>query len=416
MLGGFSGVAAFGLAPNTVLETIPTHTVVRALENPVAETSGGASESDQHYWREERLRRGDTIGSVLARLELDDPEAIAFLRVDPAARALYELKPGRALSVETNAAGQLASLRFARNEGEVVVIERRDGRFVSAAAPAPIETRREIATGVIESSLFAAADESGLPDAITLQLADIFGGAIDFYRDLVRGDRFSVVYEVRYQDGEAVGTGRIVAAEFTHRGRVARAFRWRDASGNEGYYADDGSALRKAFLRSPMEFSRVGSGFSATRMHPILQYTRAHEGVDYPAPAGTPVRATGSGTVIHAGWLGGYGLVVQLQHRGQYSTVYGHLSRIAPQFRPGSRIAQGDVIGYVGQTGLATGPHLHYEFRIDGTARDPLTVPIPGGEPLSPASRAAFVAAIAPSVAQLHFARTFGNVRLASAD
>lgn len=416
VLTGFSGVAAFGLAPDTTLETVPTHSVVRALENPVAVAAEPAPSAELRYWREERVRRGDTIGSILSRLDVDDSEAVAFLRTNAAARPLYQLKPGKALSVETLASGQLAALRFAPNDGEVLVIERRDGRLVASTVPAPIETRWEIATGEIESSLFAAADESGLPESITLQLADIFGGEIDFYRDLVRGDRFSVVYEVRQLNGEAVGAGRIVAAEFTHRGRVARAFRWRDASGGEGYYAEDGTALRKAFLRSPMEFSRVASGFSAARMHPILQFTRAHEGVDYPAPAGTPVRATGSGTVVHAGWRSGFGLVVQLQHRGQHSTVYGHLSRIAPQFKAGSRVSQGDVIGYVGQTGLATGPHLHYEFRIAGVAKNPLTVAIPGGEPLSPASRSAFAAAVEPAMAQLQFARSFGSVRLASAD
>ena len=195
-----------------------------------------------------------------------------------------------------------------------------------------------MASGEIRSSLFAAADASGLPDAVTLQLADVFGGDIDFYHDLRRGDRFAVVYEMRYLDGEAVGAGRIVAAEFTHRGKASRA----PTSGatppaTESYYADDGAALRKAFLRSPMEFSRVTSGFSRARFHPILQTWRAHKGVDYPAPIGTPVRATASGTVVFAGTQNGYGNVVHVQHRGAFSTLYAHLSRIAPQAATAAR-------------------------------------------------------------------------------
>ena len=417
---GLSGVAAFGLAPDTTLETVPVQAIVRELPNPVAAGGDaavpGAAAAGPRYWREERIRRGDTIGSVLARLDVDDPEANVFLRTDPAARPLYQLRPGKPLSVETGDGGRLAALHFVAGNGDLLTIERRDGRFVAEAAPAPVELRWAMASGEIESSLFAAADESGMPDAVTLQLADIFGGDIDFYHDLKRGDRFAVVYEVRYLNGEAIGAGRVVAAEVTHAGGAARAFRWRDPSGSESYYAENGAALRKAFLRSPMEFSRVASGFSAARFHPILQVTRAHQGVDYPAPIGTPVRATANGTVVFAGTQGGYGRLVQLQHRGAYSTLYGHLSRIAPQLRPGARVVQGDVIGWVGMTGLATGPHLHYEFRVAGAPRDPLTVAMPAGEPLVPALRPVFTAQIEPAAAQLAFARSFGGSPLASDD
>jgi murein DD-endopeptidase MepM/ murein hydrolase activator NlpD len=417
---GLSGVAAFGLAPDTTLETVPVQAIVRELPNPVAAVGEApdpaTAPAGARYWREERIRRGDTIGSVLARLDVDDPEANAFLRTDPAARPLYQLRPGKPLSVEIGEGGRLATLHFVAGNGDRLTIERRDGGFSATSAPAPVELRWEMASGEIESSLFAAADESGMPDAVTLQLADIFGGDIDFYHDLKRGDRFAVVYEVRYLNGEAIGAGRVVAAEFTHAGRVARAFRWRDPSGVESYFAEDGAALRRAFLRSPMEFSRVASGFSAARFHPILQVTRAHQGVDYPAPIGTPVRATANGTVVFAGTQGGYGRLVHLQHRGAYSTLYGHLSRIAPQLRPGARVVQGDVIGWVGMTGLATGPHLHYEFRVAGTPRDPLTVAMPTGEPLGPALRPVFTAQIEPAAAQLAFARMFDGSPLASDD
>ena len=414
---GMSGVAAFGIAPDATQETVPVHAILRELPNPVVDALDApeAAAPAERYWREERVRRGDTIGSVLARLGVDDPEAALFLRTDPAARPLFQLRPGKALRVETDGAGRLETLRFVAGKGELLSIERRDGGFAAASSPAPVEVRWEMASGVIASSLFAAADASGLPDAVTLQLADVFGADIDFYHDLRRGDRFAVVYEMRYLDGEPLGAGRIVAAEFAHRGDVARAFLWRDATGVESYYTAEGAALRKAFLRSPMELSRVTSGFSGARFHPILQTWRAHKGVDYAAPVGTPIRATASGKVLFAGVQNGYGNTVHIQHRGAFSTIYAHLSRIAPDVKPGARVVQGDVIGSVGQTGWATGPHLHYEFRVDNEPRDPLTVALPNGEPLSPASRSAFVAGVEPAAAQLALARSYAGSPLAYA-
>jgi murein DD-endopeptidase MepM/ murein hydrolase activator NlpD len=415
---GLSGVAAFGLAPDTTLETVPLQTIVRELPNPAiaALEAPEAAASAERYWREERVRRGDTIGSVLARLAVDDPEATAFLRTDPAARPLYQLRPGKPLRVEIDTAGRLESLRFVAGSGELLSIDRHDGGFTAASGAAPVDVRWEMASGEIASSLFAAADANNVPDAITLQLTEVFGGEIDFYHDLRRGDRFSVVYEMRYLDGEPVGPGRIVAAEFDHLGKVTRAYRWRDAAGVESYFTEDGAALRKAFLRSPMEFTRVSSGFSNARFHPILQTWRAHKGIDYPAPSGTPVRATANGRVVVAGAQNGYGNVVRIEHRGVFSTLYAHLSRIAPQVRAGARVVQGDVIGYVGQTGWATGPHLHYEFRVANEPRDPLTVALPNGEPLPPAGRPAFAAGTAPAAAQLMLARSFAGSPLASAE
>ncbi len=412
---GLSGVAAFGLAPDTTLETVAVQTILRELPNP-AVAAPDAPEPAARYWREERVRRGDTIGSVLARLAVDDPEASAFLRTDPAARPVYRLRTGQPLRVETDAAGRLATLRFVAGDGRLLAIERGDGGFVGVSSAPPVELRWEMATGEIASSLFAAADAANLPDAVTLQLADVFGGDIDFYHDLRRGDRFSVVYEMRYLDGEPVGAGRIVAAEFAHRGHAARAFLWRDESGAESYFSDDGAALRKAFLRAPMEFSRVSSGFSGARFHPINHAWAAHKGTDYAAPSGTPVRATASGRILVAGTQNGYGKMIHIQHRGAFSTLYAHLSRVAPQAKAGARVAQGEVIGYVGQSGWATGPHLHYEIRVGNDARDPLTLPLPDGEPLAPANRAAFAARIGPAAAQLALAQSYAGSPLASAD
>jgi murein DD-endopeptidase MepM/ murein hydrolase activator NlpD len=414
---GLSGVAAFGLAPDTALDAAPAHTILRELPNPlIGRADAEAAAGPEHYWHEARVRRGDTIGSVLARLDVDDPDATAFLRTDPAARALYRLQPGKALRVETDEDGALQTLRFATGDGNLLSIERRDGVLTAASVAAPFEVRWQMTSGEITSSLFAAADESDLPDAVTLQLADVFGGDIDFYHDLQRGDRFSVVYEMRYLDGEPSGAGRIVAAEFVHAGKVSRAFLWRDAAGNESYYAEDGAAMRKAFLRAPMQFTRVSSGFTGARFNPILKIWRAHKGIDYPAPIGTPVRATANGRIVFAGTQNGYGNVVQIRHRGAFSTLYAHLSRFAPNLRPGVRVTQGDVIGYVGQTGWATGPHLHYEFRVNDEPRDPLSVAMPNGEPLPAAELPAFEARIKPAAAELALARAFAGSPLANAE
>ena len=263
------------------------------------------------------------------------------------------------------------------------------------------DVRWEMATGEIRTSLFGAADAAGLPDAITMQLADVFAGDIDFYKDIKRGDRFAVVYEMRDLDGEPIGSGRIVAARFENRGRTLEAYLWRDAGGSEGYYTSAGVPLQRAFLRSPLAFSRITSGFSLARFHPILHTWRAHKGVDYAAPIGTPVRATANGTVILAGRQGGYGNVIHIRNQGQYSTLYAHLSAFAKGMKAGVRVMQGEVIGYVGQTGWATGPHLHYEFRVANVQRDPLAVALPAAEPLPPSLRAAFRAGIAPVETEL---------------
>ena len=413
LLSGLSGVAAFGLVPGTTLETVPTQAVRLDLPLPaMARVEGNAA----GYWHHARIRRGDTIGSVLSRLGVDDAAALDFLRTNPAARALYRLRPGKALNVETDADGRLLTLHVVTADGDRLAVARDGDELTASTVPAPTEIRWKMATAEIDSSLFAAADAAGLPDLVTLQLADVFGAEIDFYLDLRRGDRFTVVYEMRYVDGEAIGAGRIIAAQFENRGRPLRAFLWRSDDGSENYYSDEGSPLRKAFLRSPVELSRVTSGFTMARFHPILQTWRAHKGVDYSAPMGTPVRATADARVSFAGTQNGYGNVIELQHRGAFSTLYAHLSRLAPQMTQGARVMQGDVIGYVGQTGWATGPHLHYEFRVSGEQRNPLTVALPNGEALPSTQRTAFAQTIMPAWAQLTLAREIAGTLVAGGE
>lgn len=408
-----TGAAAFGLAPDTTLETVPIRVVERALPLP---EFAAAPDAIATFWREERVRRGDTIGSLLARAGVDDPDAMQFLRVDPAARPLYQLRPGRPVHVAVDADGDLQALKFRTATGEMLAIGRHEGGFHAASSPAVEEVRTALRSGEIRSSLFGAADAAGVPDRITLALADVFAGDIDFYHDLRRGDRFTVLYEMRLVDGEAVGTGRILAAEFVNGGKTLRAFRWRDAEGNEGYYTEEGRNTRGAFLRSPMEFSRITSGFSLSRFHPILQSWRAHKGVDYAAPTGTPVRATADGVVTFAGGQGGYGNVVFLRHHGSYSTVYGHLSRFAAGVKSGTRVSQGETIGYVGSTGWATGPHLHYEFRLADQPRDPLTVALPAAQPLAGTDLAAYRGAIVAHAQSLALAQALPASALAAVE
>jgi len=287
----------------------------------------------------------------------------------------------------------------------VAVFDRVGDGFVASSATPQVAVRLELRSTEIRSSLFAAADDVGLSDAISMQLVDVFSGDIDVYHDLHPGDRFTVVYEVRQVDGEPVGTGKIVAAEFVNKGTAYGAFPWQGPDGSQNYYALNGKSLRKAFLRSPVAFTRIASGFSISRFHPFMQTWRAHKGVDFAAPEGTPVRASGDGKVTFAGQQGGYGNVIMLQHNGIYSTVYAHLSQFAKGLQAGARVAQGDVIGYVGQTGWATGPHLHYEFRANDQQRDPLTMALPNAQPIPAEQKAAYLDHVAPLAVELAFGR-----------
>jgi len=394
-------VAAFGLVPDSGIDSVARETISRELAFPAI----AIATTEESYWQEERVRRGDTVGTLLARSGVDDVAAQHFLHADARARPLYQLRPGKALRVKTDAGGRLLGLRYLTQSGELFAIDRIGEGFLTQSTMPVTAVGLELRSNEIRASLFGAADAVGLPDAVTMQLAEIFSGDIDFLHDLRRGDRFSVVYETRRIDGETVGSGRIVAAEFVHKGVVYRAFLWRGPDGTEGYYGEDGKSLKKAFLRSPLTFTRITSGFSFARFHPFLQTWRAHKGVDFAAPIGTPVQAAGAGRVIFAGQQGGYGNVVMLEHGGAYSTVYAHLSRFAPGLKRGAHVSQGNVIGYVGMTGWATGPHLHYEFRVDNLQKDPLTLALPNAQPIPAAEKVAYAAQVAALADRLALGR-----------
>jgi murein DD-endopeptidase MepM/ murein hydrolase activator NlpD len=340
------------------------------------------------YVRDEQFQRADTIAEFIARLGVADPR-IARLR------SLRELRPGTFVSAEVGAAGDLISLTWLSGRDTLVrIAPDRDG-YARSESLAPLQTRLAMKSGVIRNSLFGASDEAGVPDNVAMQLADVFAGDIDFHRDLRKGDRFNVVYEVYSLNGRAVRSGRVVAAEFVNQGRSFKAVRY-----GTSYYTPEGKSLRKAFLRSPLEFSRVSSGFGM-RKHPLFKTWMAHKGIDYRAPIGTRVRATGDGVVEFVGVKGGYGNAVVLRHRGQYSTIYAHLSRFPSGLHRGQRVSQGDIIGFTGQSGWATGPHLHYEFLVAGQARNPLSIAMPSANPVPADKLAEFTSEVAPLLARL---------------
>jgi len=388
----FGMVTAFGIAPNTVVFEGEQTDVV----NPVA-TPGVtllAPETDL-LAREIRIRRGDTVAGLLSEIGIHDEAARLFLHTNRDTEALFrQLAPGKTISARVTSDGALHALRFPMNgdQGLTLDIRRETGGFAAEVHTPNFETQTRLQSAVIRHSLFGAADEAGIPDAVAMRLADIFGGDIDFHRDLRQGDRFSVIYETAHDSGGSPRSLKILAAEFVNNDRTLHAFWHEEANGRGGYYAADGSSLKKAFLRSPLEFSRISSGFSSARFHPVLGRMRAHRGIDYAAPTGTRVRTTGDGVIEFVGSQGGYGNVIIVRHTGNRTTLYAHLSRFAQGIRKGARVSQGDVIGFVGATGMATGPHLHYEFRVAGIHQDPSTVTLPSAPPLSQAQLPAFLA------------------------
>lgn len=394
-------VAAFGIAPPSDIQQVEIQPVVESLALPVAR-----EESLGNFWQEERIQRGDTIASLLNRLNVRDEAAVNYLRNARAARLMYQLKPGFNVQARTSDDGQLISLRYVYSKDRQLLVERVKDGFLASERPLSVENRVLMRSGEIKTSLFAATDAANIPDPVATQLAEVFASEVDFHRELSKGDRFTVVYEAAYSNGQAVRPGRLLAAEFINNGEHHQAVFFRDREGHEGYYTPDGRSLRKAFLRSPIEFSRISSGFSNARFHPVLQTIRAHRGVDYAAPIGTRIKATADGVVARMGWENGYGNAVTIEHDGKYSTLYGHMSAFGPGLRQGARVTQGQVIGYVGMTGLASGPHLHYEFRIAGEQRDPLSGAMPIAIPVSEHFKADFKRLVSPLVARLHLLRT----------
>ena len=379
VLPALTVLTAFGIAPGTSVHEAQRTLVQDAIALPDLEPTPLPA---ARFTAQERVLRGDTVAALFERLGVRDSRAMDFLRADATGRAIFrQLVPGRMMQAQTGADGELLSLRYFLSPTALLEVARAAEGFSGRSRAVAEPPRLFYRTATIRSSLFAATDAAGIPDAIAMQIARVFATDIDFHTELRRGDRLSVVYEMIYDSGELIAAGRILAAEFVNDGRTYHAVLFTDDEGGDGYYSLDGSNRAKAFLRSPVEFSRVSSGFGG-RFHPIFRNWRAHTGVDFAAPRGTRVIAAADGTVVSAGARGGYGNAVEIRHGGSISTLYAHLSGFARGIRAGTRVRQGEPIGYVGATGYATGPHLHYEFKISGMHQDPMRVALPKAEPV----------------------------------
>ena len=347
------------------------------------------------------VRSGDTLSRIFDDLGLSAALLHRIIESDPEAKRLAKIKPGQKLQFVLDPEGRFSELTYVMDAVSSLQVEDGEEGLKTRMLNKQVERRTTHASGVITSSLFAAGQKAGLSESKIMELAGLFGWDIDFSLELRSGDSFTVVFEEDYLEDMKFRDGPILAAEFVNQGKTYRAIRYQDPSGHVDYYSPDGNSMRKAFLRSPIKFARISSRFTKGRKHPILGKTRAHKGVDYAAPAGTPIRAAGEGTISFRGKKGGYGKTIIVEHGNGKSTLYAHMSRYAPNKKKGKRVKQGDVIGYVGSTGLATGPHLHYEFRIDGVHRNPLTVKLPIAKPIEKKYRDDFHRKTDPLMAQL---------------
>jgi murein DD-endopeptidase MepM/ murein hydrolase activator NlpD len=402
----FGIYAAFGIAPQTITQNIPISTVIEEISLPQAyiyKVADTAQLNDVDYWQGDQVRRDDTLASLLQRLNITNTEAIDFLRYDPAAKPFSsQLRPGRSIQAQVNHDGKLLNLEYEIDSNSLLHIEHTASGYEATKTTLALEPRKILKSAEINSSLFAATDGANIPDSIAIQIAEIFSSEIDFHSDLRKGDHFSVIYEANYNNGELIKTGQVLATEFTNNGKIHRALMYRNPEGKVGYYTPEGKSLHKSFLRSPLEFTRISSGFSLGRFHPVLQKMRAHKGVDFAAPTGTRIKASSDGVVKFVGKKGGYGNVIILQHQNGISTVYGHLSRFVAGLRTGMKVSQGEIIGFVGMTGLATGPHLHYELLLNGKHRDPMKVALPVAASIPTKYRADFLATSPALIGQLN--------------
>lgn len=386
-----TGVTAFGVAPLTAIEAapLPQQLITEAVQPlDVAAQISALDLQALALHRTDHTRSSDTVDTLLRRLGVDDVDAARWLRADANAQQILQGRAGKRVTATVaqgrTGGGRLETLVVlgpATSQDDHdrlftrITVQQQEGQWVSTVESLPLTVQTRLASGTIESSLFAAADDAQIPDGVTMQLAEIFGSDIDFRRELRKGDHFAVQYEALTADGEPISwapaSGRVLAARFINKGELHEAFWFEPAGQRGGYFSADGQSKARLFLASPLAFSRVTSGF-AMRFHPIQKTWKAHLGVDYGAPTGTPVRAVGDAVVAFAGRQNGYGNVIRLQHAGNRETVYAHLSKI--NVRQGQRVSQSDTIGLVGATGWATGPHLHFEFKVAGEHTDPIKI------------------------------------------
>lgn len=362
---------------------------------PVVEEKKSASH------REVIVTKGDTLSTLFEKVGLPSTSVHDVLASDKQAKQFSQLKHGQKLEFELSPDGQLTNLHSKLNDLESISLTKNDRGYTFNRITAKPTVRSAYVHGVINSSLSQSAARAGLSHSLTMDMASVFGYDVDFAQDIRQGDEFDVIYEQKVVNGKAVGTGPILSARFTNRGKTYTAVRYTNKQGNSSYYTADGNSMRKAFIRTPVDFARISSKFSMGRKHPILNKIRAHKGVDYAAPRGTPIKAAGDGKVLLAGRRGGYGNTVVLQHGNTYTTLYGHMQGFAKGVKTGGTVKQGQVIGYIGTTGLSTGPHLHYEFQVNGVHVDPLGQKLPMADPIAKAERARFLAQSQPLMARM---------------
>ncbi|MBS0383351.1 MAG: peptidoglycan DD-metalloendopeptidase family protein [Proteobacteria bacterium] len=366
-------------------------------------------------WKVVEVEPGETLSEIFQAQGFTLADLAKVMAAGKESGALKTLHPGDEVAFLADAPGQLQGFRYSPDSAtQVTLTAQADGNLAAQVTALPVERRMHFAHGVVQGSLFAAGEKAGLSEPMVLKLADVFKYDIDFIKDLKQGDRFTVVYDDIYRNGKYSGAGNIVAAEFINNGHRYTAYRFKQGDGEVAYYSEDGRPLRKGLLRTPVSFTRLSSTFGM-RKDPVLGYTRLHKGVDYAAPIGTPVHAAGDGVIVRRGWVHGYGNFIAIKNTPEYTTAYGHMSRFASGLKVGSRVTQGEVIGYVGETGFATGPHLHYEVRVDGKPENPLTVTMPKPQPLSGKQMIAFKAQTAPMVARIQMIDN-ATQRLASVD
>ena len=376
--------------PNTdsnVSESISTSTISEEIEN-------------KYTFKEVTVKKGDTLTHVFRRAGLNRSEVNHIINLGKKAKNITRVTPGQVFEIAGDEKGKLQKLVYNQNKTEKYIVQKENEQFVINHEKREYDRRITHTSGIIKSSLFETAQEAGLSDNVTMDLAHIFGWDIDFALDIRKNDQFIVLYEELFLDGERVGNGNILAAEFINQGKSYKAVRYTDESGRSNYYSQDGKSMRKAFLRTPVDFSRISSRYG-NRYHPTLKKRKKHRGVDYAAPRGTPIKAAGDGKIVWRARKGGYGKTVMIQHGSKYQTLYAHMKTYNRKAKKGSYVKQGQIIGYVGTTGRSTGPHLHYEFRVNGSHRNPLTVKLPDADPIKKKYRSDFLTKSRPLLAQL---------------
>src|SRR5690554_3612905 len=365
-------------------------------------------------WQAFKIKSGDTLSSLFKKAGLNDGTMLSVIHGEGEADKLQRLYAGETIRFAIDSEGELAAIELQRNLLETLKIEKQESSYIGQTEQREPESKPAFASGTIDGSLYLAARDAGLNDRLTMELAGIFGWDIDFVYDVRKGDQFEVVYEELYLDGEKFNTGRILSARFVNRGKENIAVLYTDSNGDSDYYTPDGKSMRKAFLRTPID-ARISSSFNLQRRHPVLDVVRPHEGTDYAAPPGSPIKAAGNGRVQFSGWKGGYGRTIVLKHGDNITTLYAHMSRIAKGMKSGARVKQGQTIGYVGSSGMVTGPHLHYEFRVNGSPRNSRTVKLPDAQPIPATEMARFKKHTEQQVAQFEAFRTnYQHLALAS--